>query len=29
LKIVEIGRDFPELLANIVSKWIKEGGFGK
>ncbi len=26
LKIVEIGKDYPELLTNIVSKWLKEEG---
>ena len=26
LKLVEIGKDYPELLANIVSKWLKEEG---
>ena len=29
LKIVEIGKDYPELISNIVSKWIKEEGLGK
>ena len=24
LKIVEIGRDYPELVASVVSKWLKE-----
>ncbi len=29
LKIVEIARDYPELVSNIVSKWIKEEGLTK
>ncbi|SMP13801.1 flagellar M-ring protein FliF [Desulfurobacterium pacificum] len=29
LKIVEIARDYPELISNIVSKWIKEEGLTK
>ena len=26
LKIVEIGKDYPELLTNVISKWLKEEG---
>ena len=26
LKIVEIGREYPELLTNVISKWLKEEG---
>lgn len=26
LKVVEIARDYPELLTNIISKWLKEEG---
>ena len=26
LKIVEIGRNYPELLTNVISKWLKEEG---
>ena len=29
LRIVEIARDYPELISNIVSKWIKEEGLTK
>ena len=26
LKIVEIGKDYPELITNIIGKWLKEEG---
>jgi flagellar M-ring protein FliF len=26
LKLVEIGKDHPELLANVIGKWLKEEG---
>ena len=26
LKIVEVAKDYPELIANVVSKWIKQEG---
>ena len=29
VKIVEIARDYPELVANVVSKWIREEGLAK
>ncbi len=29
LKIVEIAKDYPELVASVISKWIKEEGLAK
>ncbi len=26
LKLVEVGKDYPELLTNVISKWLKEEG---
>jgi len=29
VRLVEIARDYPELVANVVSKWIREEGLAK
>jgi len=29
VKVVEVARDYPELVANVISKWLREEGLAK